>query len=339
VALAGLGALLLVAVVASYWYDASRSDVITPGVRSGGIDVGGLRADEARAKLEQAMAASLRRDVVVRRGRQRWTLPRGEAVARVDVGRMVEEAVGRSRRGSFLARTGRALTGRDLAVDLPARVDYSTPAVTRLVRRVTRAIDRPARDATVHPSGRRLVKVRSATGAKVGAASLRRRVERTLAHPGSDRPVTVPWTLLRPKVTVGELASKYPNYIVIDRDSFELRYYHRLKLAKAYTIAVGQQGLETPSGLFDVQGKQVNPSWLVPNSSWAGEMAGRLVPPGPENPLKARWIGFNGSAGIHGTADVGSLGSAASHGCIRMSVPDVIDLYKRVRVHTPVYVQ
>jgi lipoprotein-anchoring transpeptidase ErfK/SrfK len=49
--------------------------------------------------------------------------------------------------------------------------------------------------------------------------------------------------------------------------------------------------------------------------------------PGPQDSLKARWMGFNG-AGIHGTDDVGSLGSAASHGCIRMAIPDVVALYR-----------
>ena len=87
-----------------------------------------------------------------------------------------------------------------------------------------------------------------------------------------------------------------------------------------------------------MQSKQVNPAWHVPNSDWAGKLAGRVIPPGPEDPLKARWIGFNGGAGIHGTDDDGSIGSAASHGCVRMHVPDVIDLYKQVDVGNPVYI-
>jgi lipoprotein-anchoring transpeptidase ErfK/SrfK len=98
------------------------------------------------------------------------------------------------------------------------------------------------------------------------------------------------------------------------------------------------QGLETPAGLYDVQDKQVNPSWHVPNSAWAGSLAGRTIPPGPQDPLKARWMGFNGGAGIHGTAVSGSLGSAASHGCIRMAIPDVIQLYSHVSVGDPVYI-
>jgi lipoprotein-anchoring transpeptidase ErfK/SrfK len=101
---------------------------------------------------------------------------------------------------------------------------------------------------------------------------------------------------------------------------------------------VGQQGLETPAGMYTVQDKQVDPSWHVPNSAWAGSLAGRVIPPGPDDPLKARWIGITGGAGIHGTEQVGSLGSAASHGCIRMAIPDVIALYDRVPYGSKIYV-
>jgi len=77
----------------------------------------------------------------------------------------------------------------------------------------------------------------------------------------------------------------------------------------------------------------------VPNSEWAGDLAGQVIPGGaPGNPLVARWIGFNGSVGFHGTADTASLGSAASHGCVRMDPADVIDLFERVEVGTTVYV-
>ena len=67
---------------------------------------------------------------------------------------------------------------------------------------------------------------------------------------------------------------------------------------------------------------------------------GQTIPGGaPNNPLKARWLGVNGSVGIHGTAEEWSIGSRASHGCIRMRVRDVIDLYPRVPMGTPVLIK
>jgi lipoprotein-anchoring transpeptidase ErfK/SrfK len=87
-----------------------------------------------------------------------------------------------------------------------------------------------------------------------------------------------------------------------------------------------------------VNDKQINPYWHVPKRAWAGSLAGRVIPPGPENPLKARWIGIVDGAGIHGTADVGSLGSSASHGCIRMAVPDVIELFDRTPYGSKIFI-
>ena len=111
-----------------------------------------------------------------------------------------------------------------------------------------------------------------------------------------------------------------------------------MRLAKTYLIAVGRAGLETPAGLYDINDKQIDPSWHVPNSSWAGSLAGQVIPPGPDDPLKARWLGFWNGSGIHGTDSVWSLGTAASHGCIRMSIPDVEELYPQVPLHTPIYI-
>ncbi len=131
--------------------------------------------------------------------------------------------------------------------------------------------------------------------------------------------VRVDVKVTEPKITTAELAKKYPVVVTVDRPAFTLRLFKRLKFVKSYKIAVGQAGLETPAGIYHVQNKTVNPSWHVPDSAWAGELAGQVIPPGPENPIKARWMGIFDGAGIHGTSDVGSLGTAASHGCIRMA--------------------
>ena len=73
----------------------------------------------------------------------------------------------------------------------------------------------------------------------------------------------------------------------------------------------------------------------MPNSPWAGELGGSTVAGGSAaNPLKARWMGITDGVGIHGTGDDYSIGSAASHGCIRMHVADVKRLYPLVPVGT-----
>jgi lipoprotein-anchoring transpeptidase ErfK/SrfK len=78
----------------------------------------------------------------------------------------------------------------------------------------------------------------------------------------------------------------------------------------------------------------------MPNSDWvAPKDRGKVVPGGtPENPLKARWLGIFAGAGIHGTDADSSIGTAASHGCVRMRIPDVIELYDQVPVGAPIYI-
>jgi lipoprotein-anchoring transpeptidase ErfK/SrfK len=144
---------------------------------------------------------------------------------------------------------------------------------------------------------------------------------------------------VQPDVTTDNLADKYPWYIVVNRPRFQLTVYDHLRPKKTYKVAVGQVGLETPAGLYHVQNKAVNPAWHVPNSAWAGDLAGKVISgDDPENPIKARWLGIFDGAGIHGTDELSSLGSAASHGCIRMAIPDVIEVYNEVPVGAPVYI-
>jgi lipoprotein-anchoring transpeptidase ErfK/SrfK len=328
---------LSVGAVGAYAYDSSRDDLIAKGVTVAGVDVGGMRADAARAALVRELRGALDQPIVVRRGDQRFTLSAADAGVHADVGGMIDEAVRKSRDGSIVTRVTRDITGGSEDAQVPARVNYSEQAVNGLVKRVAATLDQEPRDATVNfPS---LDEVKEQPGVEVRTAALRQRIAQSLTVPGVDRVVKPPVDVVQPKVTTAQLAKKYPVVLVADRTNFKLRLYKDLKLEKEYTVAVGAVGFDTPAGLYHIQNKAVNPTWTVPHSSWAGDLAGSVVPGGsPDNPLKARWLGIFDGAGIHGTDQTYSLGHAASHGCIRMGIADVIDLYDRVPVGTPVYI-
>jgi lipoprotein-anchoring transpeptidase ErfK/SrfK len=335
-----LAVLLLVlagGAVAAYAYDSSRDDVIAEGVTVAGVDVGGMELPEARRILTQELKEPLEQPIAVARGGRRFTLSAQDAGVEADVVAMVDEALERSRDGSIFSRVARDLTGGEEDAQVPARVSYDERAIARLVKRVEHGLNREARDATVDfPS---LEKVKEQNGIAVKSRLLQQRLAQALTVPGVDRQVKAPIRKVRPKVTQAELADKYPVLLVADRGNFELRLYKNLQLQKAYTVAVGALGFDTPAGLYHIQNKAVNPAWSVPNSGWAGDLAGTVVPGGvPENPLKARWLGIFDGAGIHGTDQTYSLGTAASHGCIRMAIPDVIELYDQVPVGAPIYI-
>ena len=337
---AGLLTALVAACVGVYLYDHGRRDLIAHGVRVAGVDVGGLRAAAARVKLQRELVAPLNQPVVVHSGRRTWTLTGRQADLAVDTNALVDEAVQASRQGNIVSRTLRGLTGGSVNRDIPLQVTYSHAAVRALTARIRTALNTAPRDATVQPSSSGLRTVSSRDGRAVDNTRLAAMVEYSLTGASPSRDVGVPVRKIKPKVTTAQLSARYPAYIVIDRGAFALHYYHRLKLQSTYPIAVGMQGLETPAGLYSIQWKQVDPPWYVPNSSWAGSLAGKTIPPGPQDPLKARFLSFNGGAGIHGIdpSEYGTIGHNASHGCVRMTIPDVIALYSKTPVGTPVYI-
>jgi lipoprotein-anchoring transpeptidase ErfK/SrfK len=211
--------------------------------------------------------------------------------------------------------------------------------VRAFVRRVARAIDTEPRNARIVPAFASLTKVRSTDGVAVRRRLFERRLAAQLTSLQSLHGIEVPVRVLKPKVTTKSLTHEYPYFITISRTTKQLKLFHKLRPFKTYRIAVGQIGYDTPGGLYRVENKAINPAWHVPDSPWTGDLAGRIIPGGaPDNPLRARWMGFYNGAGIHGTDAISSLGSAASHGCIRMSIPDVIDLYNRVPLYTPIFI-
>jgi lipoprotein-anchoring transpeptidase ErfK/SrfK len=311
--------------------------VIAKGVMIAGVDVGGMKVGEARQIVARELRRPLERPISVVHAGQRYSLSAKDAGVHADVAGMVDEALSRSRDGTIFTRVARDLTGGRENAQVPPRVSYDQGAIDRLVKRVAQQLDRKARDAQVDfPS---LDKVKERRGVQVNAGLLRQRLAQALTVPGVGRRVKAPVAITHPKVTQAQLADKYPVLLVADRNHFKLRLYKQLTLVKEYTVAVGAVGFDTPAGLYHIQNKQIDPSWHVPNSAWAGDLAGTTVPGGvPDNPLKARWLGIFDGAGIHGTDETYSLGHAASHGCIRMAIPDVIELYDQVPVGAPIYI-
>ena len=96
------------------------------------------------------------------------------------------------------------------------------------------------------------------------------------------------------------------------------------RVVKVYPVAVGKAGTPSPHGSFHIASRVQHPTWYQP---------GKVVGPGPANPLGTRWMGLGYKGyGIHGTNMPLSIGKAASHGCIRMRNRDVEELFNLVVV-------
>ena len=326
---AGVGAL--------YLYDSSRGELIAKGVTIAGTDVGGMSADEARAAVERRVAERLSRPLTIRYKSQGFVVPAERFRVSADVDAKVDEALARSRQGNFVTRAVRDLTGGEVEAALRVPVTYSPAAVARLVSRLEREIARKPREARFSYSLTAVNLTPSREGIRLKAPLLRSRIGTELGRLTGDREVAVPTEVVKPKTTTRDLTRKYAYFITVSRSEKRLRLFVKLRLAKTYSIAVGRAGFETPSGLHRIYSKAVNPAWYAPE--WAGEYAGKIIPGNsPENPIKARWMEFSDGAGIHGTDAIDSIGTSASHGCIRMVIPQVIELYNLVPMGTPVYV-
>jgi lipoprotein-anchoring transpeptidase ErfK/SrfK len=238
-----------------------------------------------------------------------------------------------------LARTWRAITGSAVDAQITPKVRYAESAVLRLTARARHAVTRPALDARVSFKPGNVTIRPSHRGRTIDVTKLRADVRAALVSKTVDRAVTAPIRRLQPKVSGAKLAARYPVLLTVDRSHFKINLFKSLHPVKTYPIAVGQAGLETPAGLYKITNKAINPAWSVPNSAWAGSLAGSVIPGGaPNNPLKARWLGVYDGVGVHGTDARGSIGTNASHGCIRMLIEDVEKLYDQVPVGTPIYI-
>ena len=293
-------------------------------MRVGTLDVGGMEREQAAASIRRELAGTTDEPVAVMLGGTNFVLRADVAKARIDVDATVDAA----------------LDG-DARATLAPRVTFARSALEAFAGRIAARVEREPRDADIAWRDGKLDRTRARSGRAVDRAALVARLANVLGSPEPQRRVDVPVSATRrPDRTLVDLAERYPTVIAVDRDAKRLRLYENLKLTKRYRIAVGKAGLETAAGRYKIQQKIVNPDWHVPDSDWAGDLAGRTIPYGdPQNPLEARYMGFHDGQGIHGTADLASLGTAASHGCIRMSVPAVKRLFREVKVGTPLFLQ
>ncbi len=323
----------LAATVASAQEPAEEPRIRT-GVTVSGVDVGDLTVAEAQVKLEQTLGPVLSQDVVVTAARRSFTLHMSQ----------VEFAFRADRTALRALYAGQAAPPAPDGTLPPASaepsVSYERAPVWRFAKQIGKAVTVAPRDARVKIKLTRMIKRKGRKGHKLRVRALVKSIQATLADPLAARELKPGRETITPKVRTKDLRKAYRTVITIDRAHFRLRLFKRLKFVKGYGVAVGQPAYPTPTGLFAIQTKQVNPTWTAPNSPWAGEMAGQQVAGGAwNNPLKARWMGVDGAVGIHGTGLPWSIGTRASHGCIRMTVPDVIDLFRRVSVGTPVLIK
>jgi len=300
---------------------------IAAGVTVGGVDVSGLAGLDARQRVYDQLVTPRRAPMPVTfEGRQFDINP---------------DAVGyRANVDAAILQAYQWAPAPGQVIDAPVAQTINQGKLREVLTWRATQYEVDGRDAAVAMRGLQPVIRRASLGTEIDVPK-----SVALLAPAfiAARPAT-PYALVtkkvRPSVTsVGAV-------IVIDKSAFKLRLYRGttkpdgsiMKRIRTYPIAIGQPAYPTPTGNYAVIQKQINPTWFPPDSPWAAGLG--TVPPGPGNPLGTRWIGTSAPAiGMHGTPNPSSIGTMASHGCIRMYISDVENLYPRVRIGTPVFIR
>jgi lipoprotein-anchoring transpeptidase ErfK/SrfK len=286
--------------------------LIANAVTIAGVPVGGMSYEQAQAAVGPAFARPIRLSL----GNNRMSVPASHFGMSVAIADGLSDA--------FKASPGES-------VDLIPEIDAD--AVQGYVRGVETRFSYPAKDAElVGLKGLRPQFSKSRPGRQILVGATTKRLVHALKFPQTRR-VRIAVRVIAPKVT----AARFGPAIVIRRGVNELRYYLGKRLVRTFGVATGQSVYPTPTGQFTIVVMQRWPWWRPPASPWARGL--KPIPPGPGNPLGTRWMGLSApGVGIHGTPDDASIGYSASHGCIRMHIPDAEWLFQHVHVGTPVVI-
>jgi lipoprotein-anchoring transpeptidase ErfK/SrfK len=306
--------LIVVAAVASGAAapSAQRMKVVPAGVQIGGVRVGGLTSEQARNAIRWWYNRPVR---FVFYGKH-WTVRPSALGASVDIDSAVQHVL-------------QARPNEHLALNAGVQSD----AVKRYVRALDGRLSIEPVDATATLSGVQPVIEAGKPGLELNRVKTAQRIEALLGIARRPQVVHPAARTVAPSVSTGDFGA----IVVIHRGSNELHLYNGARPWRTFQVATGQSIYPTPLGDWHVVDMQRNPWWHPPDSPWAKGLD--PIPPGPGNPLGTRWMGLDAAGvGMHGTPDSASIGYSASHGCIRMRIPDAEWLFDHVRIGTPVFI-
>jgi hypothetical protein len=291
---------------------AGPSKRIPNGVRIAGVNVSGLDRGQAQQQISARFEAPLR----FRFDQREWTA----STKRLGMNADVEGAVSQAQK---------AKSGDDVGVRVDVNRDKARAYVVSLDEQF--GIDPENAVVTGLVNGRPQI-ADSKWGREVRRQTMVRAIVRTLRT--RIRPA-LPLVMKTLKPSVSKTG--FGPVIVIRRGANSLQLFNGETPVRSFRVATGRSQYPTPTGSFRIVDMQTNPWWRPPDSDWAKGL--KPIPPGPGNPLGTRWMGLSApGVGIHGTPDAASIGYSASHGCIRMLIPDATWLFDHVSIGTPVLI-
>jgi lipoprotein-anchoring transpeptidase ErfK/SrfK len=318
---AALALTLVLGIVPAFAADGDPGPVVVAHVTVSGTDLFGMTEPQARAAVAAACTTPTLAPLSIDASGQAFTLDVATAVA-LDVDGMVADALA--------ATTDADIAPRWIASTARARSFVATiaKAVARKPVNAKRTIVKHRLKVVAQVDGRTLDTTPSVTAVSDAVTA-------EIAAAGSAQAtVTISVLAVHAKTRTTNIGKT----ILVVVHERKVYLYKNAKLERSYRCAVGMRAYPTPIGKFKVIAKSPHPTWRNPGSAWAHGMPS-VIRPGYYNPLGLRALYLSAPGiRIHGTAKTWSMGHAASHGCIRLTNHNVVDIYPLVPVGTPVYV-
>jgi len=335
IVLGAIFALLLIGVAgisyAGYDFSKKYEGKILPGASVAGVDVGGMSFDAALEAVKETVVPQLSREITVTWGKKSWTVTPKELGARSDARSAVNAALAVSDEASFMEKTRMRVLGDDLNFNRDVALTYPRRGARGFIQGLATALGRDPRDAEMDYSSGWVEITKEQEGRLVQVKKSVKALHAALTNGTSTVDLSV--STLEPKVTT----DAFRQVLLVRIGENKLYLYEDGKIVDEWIIATGLPEYPTPTGVYEVTDKRYLPTWVNPSpDGWGADMP-TSIGPGPGNPLGLRALNWSAPAiRFHGTSATYSLGYNASHGCVRLSNEDVIELYDRIEVGTPI---
>ena len=314
----------------AYRYERAKTAEILPGVRIAGVDVGGMTRREATRAVRAAVDDRLSEPLTVEVAGRTTEVSPADLGRRATVGAAVQEAVELNGTLSTLDRFWHRVNDEPVDVDIDLTYTTGGRAVDLLAAELADEVFEPWTNASIGitKDANDITFQRSSPGRKLpvdeAAATIRAALD------AGERRVRLETVRLQPKITTDELGRTI--VVRVDRNVLEL--YDGFEVIQTWSVATAKPGWVTPTGVWEIWDKRVNPTWYNPAlDSWGAGLPA-VVPGGPSAPMGTRaiYIDAPGLIRIHGTPAPESIGRFASHGCIRMRNEEVERLFEMIDV-------
>lgn len=311
--------------------DYSQRRVVPKGATVEGVSVGGMPREQAVEVVSSKVERLLLAPMTLQFRGTTFTLDPSLFMS-VDVEGMVDETFKPNESATLAQRVVRRVTGESVSYNVTRKLKIDTPALSSWIAETAKSVDLASVNSSISVVKDRLHMSKSAVGYKLDRAATLATLSSALRN--GQRDVNLVVTTVKPRIN----ENSFGKTILVVKHTTHLYLYNGAKLEKDYEIACGMPAHPTPEGWWVIENKRYMPSWTNNGSGWAAGMPA-YIPPGYNNPLGTRALDLNASGiRIHGTANDGSIGSDASHGCMRMHMWDIEDLYDRVKVGTRVII-